>query len=112
MTRKQKYRNRKVECLGKKFDSILEKNRYLFLLDKQKQGKINSLETQVRFKIEVNCQKICAYVADFTYKICDKLIVEDTKGFITDIFRIKSKLIKAVYGIEIRIVKKPTEEIG
>lgn len=90
----------------------MEKNRYLFLLDQQKQCNINDLETQVRFKIEVNGFHICDYIVDFTYKIGGNLILEDTKGFITDVFRIKAKLIKAVHGIEIRIVKKPTEDVG
>jgi hypothetical protein len=44
-------------------------------------------------------------VADFTYIQDEKYIVEDYKGVETAVFRLKKKLMLAVHGIDIKIVK-------
>jgi len=65
-------------------------------------GEIINLELQPKFPIEVNGIKICTYIADFRYKERDGTeVVEDCKGFKTDVYRLKKKLVKAIYGIEI-----------
>lgn len=46
----------------------------------------------------------CSYVADFVYEENETTIVEDTKGFRTDAYIIKRKLMLERYGIQIREV--------
>lgn len=95
-----KYHNKKTEVNGVLFDSKKEANRYQELLFLYSQGKISHLELQPRFPFIINEKKICTYVADFIYLDKDKncYIVEDVKGFKTDVYKIKSKLFKAIYS--------------
>jgi hypothetical protein len=62
----------------------------------------------------VNGILICTYIADFTYTRDGKYIVEDFKGVLTDVFKLKRKLMKAIFNIDILISRKPTaySEIG
>ena len=74
-------------------------------------GIIQDLERQVNYDIIVNDQKICRYIADFVYKLVhedgsEEKIVEDAKGIETTDFKLKKKLMKAVFDIEIKISKK------
>jgi len=97
-----KYRNRKTVVDGLTFDSAKEARRWseLFLL--QRAGQITDLARQERINIMVNGQKVCAYIADFTYTEAGNKVVEDCKGYKTDIYRLKRKLLKAALGVEIR----------
>lgn len=92
---------------GKKFDSKTELRRWEELLWLQKAGKIQDLQRQVKFDLIVNESKICSYIADFTYKKDGDLVVEDSKNpYLCKkdrSFIIKRKLMKALYGIEIKI---------
>lgn len=108
---RSKYGNKKVFFDGRKFDSKLEMERWLFLKDAERRRQIRALRQQVRIPCVVNGQKVCDYVADFCYELDGREVVEDTKGYLTDVFKIKAKLVRAVHGFEIRIVKKPTEKI-
>lgn len=92
--------------MGMQFDSIGEKNRFLILQDMQKSGEISNLQRQVKFDLCVNNQKICTYIADFTYVKNGEEIVEDFKGYITPEFRLKQKLFKAVFGKGILLSNK------
>jgi hypothetical protein len=106
--KRSKFGNKKCTYQGLKFDSKLELERWLFLKKCEAEGKIAELSRQEKFKLEVNGVKICDYIADFTYTsmLDGTLIFEDAKGVLTDVFRIKAKLFKAIYGYEIKIVKK------
>jgi len=93
------------------FDSKWEAERYAQLYKLSQAGEIQELERQIRFNIVVNDQKICAYVADFTYYERDensekKFVVEDAKGVETPEFKLKKKLMLAANNIDIRISKK------
>lgn len=107
--KQSKYRNKKTQVDGIKFDSIKEANRYKELKLLQKAGEIGFLERQVVYELEVNNEKVCAYVADFVYvetKTGEK-IVEDVKSEFTrklPIYRQKKKLMKAIHQIEIKEV--------
>ena len=59
---------------------------------------IHGYERQVRFNMEVNGKKICAYVADFLvhHHNGEQEIVE-VKGFETPEWKLKKKLIEALY---------------
>ena len=42
------------------------------------------------------------YIADFVYYEGKKEIVEDVKGYRTDVYKLKKRLMWVVHGIEIR----------
>lgn len=102
-----KYNNVKCTYKGFKFDSIGERDRYKQLELLQMANEIYDLKTQVKFPIIVNDVKICSYIADFTYRTLNaEFIVEDFKGVQTSIFKLKKKLMKAVYGIDVLLTFK------
>lgn len=96
------------------FASRAEAKRYAELLLLEKMGKIRNLETQRVFKLEVNGVPIFArgYYADFVYMKNDSRIVEDVKSTadgkhgITDIFEVKRKLMGALHGIDVQVIKR------
>jgi len=97
-----KYRNVRTKVGQITFASKLEASRYVELKTLQQSGEISGLKLQVPFNIEVGGLPICKYVADFTYT--DKsgtLIVEDAKGRLTDVYKLKRRLMRVVLGIEI-----------
>lgn len=102
--KKSKYNNVETYYDGKKFDSKKECERYKEL----KQSNVEDLQCQVKYPITINGVKVCGYVADFVYKNHKgELVVEDVKSEHTrklPVYRIKMKLMKAVYGIEIKEV--------
>lgn len=101
-----KYGNIKEEYNGEIYMSKAEA-RYARFLDLSKKAvhskqRVASWERQVPYLIEINGVKICKYLADFRVTYCDGTVeVVDVKGYRTDIYRIKKKLVKAVHGIEI-----------
>ena len=107
---KSKYYAKKVEYDGIVFDSKLEGARYKILKTMQDRGEISELEVQVPYECVVEGKKICKYFADFRYRCGDDVMVEDTKGIITQVFRLKKKLVEALYpGLIIQIIKDPRE---
>ena len=108
-TQPGKYKSRKSACgQGHKHDSIKEAQRCNELQIFLKLGEISELRYQPRFDLEIDGQKICAYIGDFAYHKDGKLIVEDVKSSYTaklQIYRIKKKLMLAIRGIEIREVQ-------
>lgn len=101
-----KYHNQPVTIDGIRFASKREGKRYSELKLLEQAGSITDLKLQPRFPIRHNLITICAYVADFQYTDCStgKTIVEDTKGFRTQVFKLKKKLVKAFYNLDIREV--------
>lgn len=106
-----KYRNEKTEVDGIVFDSRKEAKRYRELKLLEKAGEITDLRLQVKYELVpaiyeygVCVQRTVNYVADFVYKENGEEIVEDVKGMKTEVYRIKKKLMRWRYGIEIREV--------
>lgn len=100
-----KYGARKVTAPdGQKFDSHKEYTRWCELRLLQRAGRISDLQRQVKFELipKQEGEQACTYVADFTYYQDGKLIVEDAKGYKTDAYRIKRKLMLWVHGIKIK----------
>jgi hypothetical protein len=55
-----------------------------------------------RFIMQINGIKICAYVADWTvYHKDGHKEIYDAKGFKTPVYKIKKKLLKALYNLNI-----------
>lgn len=85
----------------KKFDSEMEFKRYLFLERKAKLGEIKELKDHVNFRLLpkfLNSNSVehdeLLYEADFYYydNKAKKYVVEDVKGNLEDVFRVKWKL--------------------
>jgi len=108
VVKKHKYNAIQVDCDGYKFASKLEYSRYLWLKEWLRNGKILNLEVHPRYDLHtINDTKVCVYEADFRYSVQgepSKAVVEDVKGFRTDIFKLKKKWIKLEHGIEVREV--------
>ena len=113
---RSKYGSKKTIVDNIKFDSKWEAERYGQLKAMERAMFIRDLELQVPYDIVVNDVKICRYVADFRYKkesnhniTNDEYyveVVEDAKGFETPEFKLKKKLMKAVFNIDIYLSKK------
>lgn len=96
---------------GKVYDSKLEKNyrAKLELMKKatKEENRVVDIQEQVPFEFVINGLKVCTYLLDFKVTFADGRIEHiDTKGVITDIYRIKKKLMLACYGIKIKEVTK------
>ena len=100
-----KYHNQKETIDGITFDSKKEAKRYQQLKLLEKAGLIKHLELQKKFPLQAGFKKNgktyreISYVADFFYydNQLHKFIVEDTKGFRTDVYKIKKKLFEHKY---------------
>ena len=108
-----KYRNKKVETADGKFDSIKEKNRYDELLLLEKDGIITDIRRQVKFELIPSqydeyegkvAERALSYIADFVYIQNGERIVEDCKGYRTETYKIKKKLMLWIFGVKIREV--------
>lgn len=106
-----KYHNKKVTTPDGVFDSKKEFHRWEELKILQRVGEISSLKRQVPYAVVEKTDKYrkAEYVADFEYK--DKsgeTVIEDVKGMrggaAYQMFKLKKKIIYAIYGIDIREV--------
>lgn len=101
MNYKSKYKNKKVICDGHKFDSIKEKNWYVKYKLMEDQGVIENLTLQPKFilqaafRYEGKHNRAITYSADFLFYDVEskKWITVDVKGFKTEVYRIKKKLL-------------------
>lgn len=99
-----KYHAEKETVDGITFASKKEARRYRELKLMERAEAIQDLQIQVAFpliKKSVWGREI-KYIADFTYYEDGHLVVEDTKGYRTDVYKLKKRLMAEVYGIEIR----------
>ena len=98
--RYSKFKNKKVVVDGIEFDSKKEANRYRELKTLENTGVIENLELQKVYELQPSFKKNSktyrkiTYKADFSYfdKEKGKYIVEDVKGFKTDVYKLKKKL--------------------
>lgn len=123
---KSKYRNRKTEVNGIRFDSQKEANRYLELLALEQAGKIRALRLQPDFTLTEaytdahsgKRERASVYRADFAYQERDteaenrarfygedrqiwRDVVEDVKGKRTANYITKRKVVFDKFGIRI-----------
>lgn len=119
-----KYKNKKVTIDGQTFDSKKEANRYSNLKLLENGGVIKNLQTQVKYVLipaqyegtgeyytkgkhngeekKRLVEHEISYVADFVYEKDGETIVEDTKGFRTDIYIAKRKMMLYFHGIKVK----------
>lgn len=106
--RKRKYRNVRVEYDGIKFDSKRECAHYQDLKILEAAGKISQLRVHPKdFQITINNKRICRYEPDFIFydEEQGRFRIQDVKGVLTELFKLKKKLVEATYDIEVEIVK-------
>ena len=97
---------RTISSDGKAFPSKAEARRYEMLKLLVANGEITDLSLQPSFSLDVNGIHICKYRADFQYyDKDDNWIVEDVKGLMTDVFKIKARLMKACHNIDVQVVR-------
>ena len=99
-----KYKNKKTEIDNHVFSSQKEAQRYKELLLLQNTKKITGLTLQPKFnlipaykdKFTNKMVKPIVYIADFLYTEADtkRTVVEDVKGFKTDVYKLKSKMFR------------------
>lgn len=103
--KKSKYGNKRVTRHGIKFDSKREADRYTILLARQRNGDITNLERQVKIPLIGKAGPILTptgrqahYIADFSYvdwSIGGVKVIEDAKGYPTEVFKLKRAILKA-----------------
>lgn len=97
-----KYRNTRVKLGDQWFDSIDEALRFLIL---RSDPTVSDLRPQVPYQCEVNGYLIATYRADFVYCRDGVEVVEDVKSEKTrklPQYRLKKRLVKACFGVEIQ----------
>ena len=105
--RGNKYHSKKTTIDGIEFDSAKEAKRYTKLRDMEKAGEIQGLRLQVPFEIlpSFECDGVkyrgMKYIADFVYYRNGKQVVEDCKGFKTQEYRLKKKLMAYINHVNI-----------
>jgi len=90
---------------GITFASKKEAKRYqeLRLLERAKE--ITDLILQPRFPLQIHGKSLGSYVGDFQYTVDGvREVVEDVKGVRTPVYRLKKKIVEAIYGITIQEV--------
>lgn len=102
-----KYRNKKTEINGAKFDSKAEAARFVQLKRMEEAGLIQDLRRQVSFELAPavmiagkRMSPPLRYFADFCYVQDGKQVIEDVKGHLTDVYKVKRHLM-AVLGYHI-----------
>lgn len=97
--RKQKYNSIKTVIDGITFDSRKESRRYLELKEQVKSGLVDSFELQPKYELQESFKKdgktirAIHYIADFEIFYHDgTIVVEDSKGIETPVFKLKRKL--------------------
>ncbi len=108
MILRAKFHNRPLRCRANHMhQSTLEARRCDELGLMEKAGLIRDLEQQVRFRLDVNGRHICDYICDWKYfdneRGCE--IVEDAKGLMTEVCRMKLKLMAAIHGVNVELVR-------
>ena len=107
-----KYGNKKCEIDGIVFDSLKEARRWCELRMLEKAGYIADLERQKKYvlipaqrdEFGKVLERECSYRADFVYVDTDtgKTVVEDTKGYRTEAYKLKKKLLLYTHGLRIK----------
>lgn len=109
MFNRNKMRNVPTVVDGIRFDSKKEARRWYELQLLERAGEIRDLTRQHRLPIAVNGVIVTTAVLDFRYIEDGYTVLEDAKGRKDDatpntrLWKLKFALIKAIYGMEVKI---------
>lgn len=104
-----KFHAKKITVDGITFDSRKEAMRWQELKLMERAGKIRGLRRQVRFELLPAFDaggkhyRPTSYVADFVYvdTKSGEEVVEDCKGFRTEVYKLKAKMFAHKFGVSI-----------
>ena len=99
-----KYNAKKITVDNITFHSKKEMARYCQLKIMLQTGLIKDLRLQIKYPVYISGKKMFTYIADFVYVSTDtgETIVEDVKGYRTDVYKLKKKIVEAVFNISIK----------
>ena len=109
-----KYGAKKIKdpASGYTFDSKKEFIRWCELRILERAGKISNLQRQVKYVLIPSqkdpkgkvLEREVSYVADFVYidNALGQVVVEDVKGYKTEVYRLKKKLLLWTMGIRLK----------
>lgn len=100
-----KYFNKKTKTKDGTFDSKKEADEWFMLKIREQAGEISDLQRQVEFQLiptirtTAETLRRCSYIADFYYwdNARQSWVVQDTKGFKTDVYNLKKRLMLWLY---------------
>lgn len=103
---RSKYGAKRTELDGIWFASKAESQEYARLKQRQMAHEIYGLKLQPEFPVVIGGKTICRYRADFEFydRPTNKRHILDVKGVRTAVYRLKKKLVEALYSIEIEEV--------
>lgn len=114
-SRKNKYGNKRIKNANNgSFDSKLELSHYEQLLWLEKAKKISDLQRQVSIKLAKSPKCRIVYKADFVFFDLEnkEWVVMDSKGFVTDSFRLKKAwLLDNFINFRFEIVYQKRKEV-
>lgn len=94
-----------------RFASKAEARRYQELKMLEKAGKVRNLKLQPKYPLVFSpgagrdVANVGSYIADFWYlaveRGVERPVIEDVKGVKTPVYRLKKKMVEAIYGIQI-----------
>lgn len=99
--KRSKYGAKRITVDGILFDSKREARRYALLKHMQSAGEIKRFHRQVIFDLEGGVIYRCDFLVVHND---DRLEYVDAKGIKTKEFRIKQRMVKGRYGVEISLV--------
>lgn len=103
-----KFHAKKTVVDGIRFDSKRESEVYSDLKILERDGEISGFKRQHEFKLIVNGDFVGKYTADFAFfdhRQDGKFRVWDVKGVQSREFRRARKLVKALYQIDVEVIK-------
>ena len=109
-TKQSKYKNKKIMYNGVKFDSKKEYAYYIKLKLLEESNKIQDLKRQVKYELQPSYKfkgktiRAINYIADFEYIENGVKHILDTKGFRTEVYKLKKKMFEYKYNLEIEEV--------
>jgi hypothetical protein len=95
---KHKFKARRTNVDGIKFSSKKEAKRYNTLKLLRKSGEILFFLRQVPFHLPGGVKYICDFLI---FWVNGEVTIEDVKGFKTESYKAKKKMVEALYPIEI-----------
>lgn len=123
---KTKFGNKRCTYNNIKFDSLAERDRYIELRAMELSGKISGLIVHGKgltytlvagfkyqtYQGETKTHRAITYIPDFGYFENGRWILEDVKGQVTDVFKIKHKLFCLKYPELVLRIMKPRLKRG
>lgn len=95
---KHKFHAKRTEVEGIKFSSKKEAKRYNILKSLQNVGEILFFLRQVPFHLPGGVKYVCDFLI---FWASGEVTIEDVKGFKTESYKAKKKMVEALYPIEI-----------